>query len=78
MGNYLVVHPQYLNLLYCVDLEEKNLPLGAVVTTVRNIETRTRNKVTNKPALSPPFKGIRKLIHETTTNIADGIMICKR
>ena len=44
-----------------------NLPLGAVVTTVRNIETRTKNKVTNKPALSPPFRGIKKLI----TNSSD-------
>ena len=54
-----------------------SLPFGAVVTTCKNMVTRTKNKVTSRPARSPPFKGMKKLIQETTTNIAEGIINCK-
>ena len=53
------------------------VPFGASATTDKNIETRTRNKVTRSPARSPLSISIRKLIQETTTNIAEGIIICR-
>ena len=58
-------------------VSRSNIPFGAVVTTCKNMVTSTRNKVTNRPARSPPFKGMKKLIHDTTTNIADGKINCK-
>ena len=60
-----------------IQLQMNYKPFGAVVTTCKNMVTRTKNKVTNKPARSPPFKGMKKLIQETTTNIAEGIINCK-
>ena len=51
-------------------------PFGAVVTTCKNLETKTKKRVTKSPARSPPPSGIKKLIQDTITNMPDGMIIC--
>ena len=52
---------------------ESYLPSGDLATAARYIDTRTRKRVTRRPALSPPSIGNRKLIHEQRTNNPIGL-----